>query len=190
MVLSRHGSRLPLMALGLLLIAGCGFQLRGEVDLASELRTLNVTGVQSGSNLSRTLRQSLANNGVEISANAVNTLAILDHSSSQRAVTFTGTGESAQYEVTSQIRFSLQNRNGTTLLGPDQQSAQSTYQADQNNTTASISERQLLDRELEWDLVRKVMLRLQAISSTQLAEAHEAATERELQQEQATSATQ
>ncbi|RRJ83575.1 LPS assembly lipoprotein LptE [Aestuariirhabdus litorea] len=186
---ARYGLWLSLLTL-LLLASGCGFQLRGEVSLPSELQRLNLSGVQSGSPLSQALRQSLTSNGVELSETADLSLAVLGYSTDQRAITFTGTGQSAQFEVSGTLRFNLQNSNGTELMGPFSLDAQRTYQSDQNNTTASISERKMIDRELERSLVQQLMLRLQAITSAQLAQAQQAAEARELQAQQAAPAAQ
>ncbi|MCL6416715.1 LPS assembly lipoprotein LptE [Aestuariirhabdus sp. Z084] len=181
---------LPLMALVVMLAGGCGFQLRGDIDLTPALQTINLSGVQSGSNLSRSLRQNLSYNNVVISDSADNTVAILKSSSDQRPVTFTGTGQGAQYEVTSRLDFQLQNVNGTRLIGPYSLVAQRTYRADQNNTTASISERGVLTKALEDDLAQQLMRRLQAVTSEQLAMAHEEARKREMEKERAAAANQ
>ncbi len=170
---------LPCLTLVFLLSAGCGFQLQGSADLSEELQQIAITGVGDGTNLHRTLYRSLQSNGVTIDPGSDTVLAVLKNTSNQKAVTYTGSGQSSQYDVTNQLTFQLQNAKGTRLLGPYNLQARRTYQVDQNNTTASIAERELLGRELETELTNQVLRRLQAITSSEFQLAHQQALEQE-----------
>lgn len=170
---------LPCLTLVFLLSAGCGFQLQGSADLSEELQHINVTGVADGSYLHRTLHRSLQSNGVTIDPGSDTVLAVIKNTSNQKAVTYTGSGQSSQYDVTNLLSFQLQNAKGTRLLGPYNLQARRTYQVDQDNTTASIAERELLGKELESELINQVLRRLQVISSSELQLAHQEALERE-----------
>ena len=155
-----------LMVSTLLLLAGCGFHLRGNIDLPADLQRMYVDGTSKYSGLGLELRRSLRANGVELvdkpGASQV-TLKISAANYKRRLLSVSGTsGKTAEYELKYSLSISLQDRDGKVLLAPQTLRQRRDYTYDRDNVLGKGNEEARFRVEMERDLVRQILRRLQS----------------------------
>jgi len=150
----------------LLLLAGCGFHLRGSIDLPADLQRMHVQGTSKYSALGVELRRSLRANGVDVvdTANAAQVvLKISAPNYKRRLLSVSGTsGKTAEYELQYSLSVSLQDRQGKVLLAPQALRQLRDYTYDRDNVLGKGNEEARFRVEMERDLVRQVLRRLQS----------------------------
>lgn len=149
------------------LMTACGFHLRGTGTTQMALNELNFTARDALSPLGKMVKESLVNNKVQVSSSAPFTLYVGPEETTQRTASFTAGTRSAEYTLTTAASFELRSGNLPTLL-QDRIEVQRTYAHNQNNVTGSGQEASLLREEMRRDLVMQLMMRLQAVTPTQL----------------------
>ncbi len=157
-----------IIVLGLaFLMTACGFHLRGTGTTQMALNELNFEARDALSPLGKMVKESLANNKVQVSSSAPFTLYVGPEETTQRTASFTAGTRSAEYTLTTAVSYELRSGKLPTLL-QDRIEVQRTYAHNQNNVTGSGQEESLLREEMRRDLVMQLMMRLQAVTPTQL----------------------
>ena len=157
-----------IIVLGLaFLMTACGFHLRGTGTTQMALNELNFTARDALSPLGKMVKESLVNNKVQVSSSAPFTLYVGPEETTQRTASFTAGTRSAEYTLTTAVSYELRSGKLPTLL-QDRIEVQRTYAHNQNNVTGSGQEESLLREEMRRDLVMQLMMRLQAVTPTQL----------------------
>jgi LPS-assembly lipoprotein len=149
------------------LMTACGFHLRGTGTTQMALNELNFTARDALSPLGKMVKESLVNNKVQVSSSAPFTLYVGPEETTQRTASFTAGTRSAEYTLTTAVSYELRSGKLPTLL-QDRIEVQRTYAHKQNNVTGSGQEEALLREEMRRDLVMQLMMRLQAVTPTQL----------------------
>lgn len=149
------------------LMTACGFHLRGTGSTQMALTELNFAARDALSPLSKDVKQSLINNKVTISSSAPFTLYLGLEEDSRRTASFTAGTRSAEYTLTTALNYELRSGNLPALI-QDSVAVQRSYAYNQNNVTGSGQEEALLRQEMRRELVMQLMMRLQAITPTQL----------------------
>lgn len=149
------------------LMTACGFHLRGTGTTQMALTELNFAARDALSPLSKDVKQSLINNKVAISSSAPFTLYLGLEEDSRRTASFTAGTRSAEYTLTTALNYELRSGNLPALI-QDSVAVQRSYAYNQNNVTGSGQEEALLRQEMRRELVMQLMMRLQAITPTQL----------------------
>ena len=149
------------------LMTACGFHLRGTGSTQMALTELNFAARDALSPLSKDVKQSLINNKVAISSSAPFTLYLGLEEDSRRTASFTAGTRSAEYTLTTAFNYELRSGNLPALI-QDSVAVQRSYAYNQNNVTGSGQEEALLRQEMRRELVMQLMMRLQAITPTQL----------------------
>ncbi len=163
------------------ILTACGFQLRGTGSTHMALSELNFVARDALSPLGKEVQSSLANNKVLLSSSAPFTLYIGPEEISRRTASFTAGTRSAEYTLTSAVTYELRSSRLPALL-QDRIEVQRTYAYSQDNVTGSGQEEALLREEMRRELVMQLMMRLQAITPSQLQGLKEQA-ERKIQAE-------
>ncbi len=149
------------------LMTACGFHLRGTGTMQMALNELNFEARDALSPIGKQVKEGLINNKVRVSSGAPFTLYVGPEETSQRTASFTAGTRSAEYTLTSSVSYELRSGNLPALL-QDRVEVQRTYAHNQNNVTGSGQEAALLREEMRRDLVMQLMMRLQAVTPTQL----------------------
>lgn len=149
------------------LMTACGFHLRGTGTTQMALNELNFTARDALSPLGKMVKESLVNNKVQVSSSAPFTLYVGPEETTQRTASFTAGTRSAEYTLTTAVSYELRSGKLPTLV-QDRIEVQRTYAHNQNNVTGSGQEESLLREEMRRDLVMQLMMRLQAVTPTQL----------------------
>lgn len=150
--------RIGLAACGLLLLASCGFHLRGagvDATVASAyVRADRSVGITS--ELTRVLRQS----GVEIldgPEHASVVIDLLEQQQNDRTVSFTDRATTAEIQLEQAVRFQIDGPEDTTFVAERWARATRTYLVDTRNLVGSNQQQRLLRGELGTDLVQQIM---------------------------------
>jgi len=123
------------------------------------------------------LRQTLENSGVKVYAGAPYKLVLVNEQESQRSLSYAGAGRSAEYQLTNELSYEIRGQNNLSLLD-DKLQVQKVYLHDGNNITGSDQESIEARGEMRRDLVQRMMLRLQQLNPTQLAQLQQTADAR------------
>lgn len=150
----------------LLIIAGCGFHLRGAVNLPESIKTMYVQGLNLQRGVGLTLKRHLTSNGIVIvedyqKGNAV--LDILENKYERRVLSVGSSAKVSEYELYGRITFKVTDGSGAVLAEEQSVEAQKDYQFNQDEVLGSGEEESVLREDLEQRLVRSIMRRLEAI---------------------------
>lgn len=156
----QKGAILPFLLI-ISLLTACGFQLRGQINIASELAELSVSG--GDRSFARDLKKSLAMTGIEITDDAPYRLIIVDleQNVGQRSQT-----SASSYErlLTLTVTYQLETDDGLTLFNPITLSNERYVTQDQNQANAASNEERIIFNELRQDLMMSSVRRIAAIS--------------------------
>ena len=155
--------RLPLLAGAALLLAGCGFHLRGAVALPFE--TLLVTGVDNtpfGTELRRGLRASRRLEVVDEPARAQAVLQVTGLSQERRILSLSAAGRVQEYQLVYRVSFRVHDGRGRELLPPNDVILRRDITFNDSQVLAKEQEEILLVRDMQSDAVQQVLRRLQS----------------------------
>jgi len=144
-----------------MLVAGCGFHLRGDVTYA--FTTLYVNSPTT-TPLAGELRRTLEGDGVTIVAKAADAQAILDISGvgdDKQVLSLTGGGRVREYQLTKRVTFALHDANGKDWVPSAEIVVRRAYSFNESEVLAREAEENRLLREMQTDVVRQILRRLQ-----------------------------
>lgn len=159
-----------LLVMGLaVLLSACGFQLRGTGTNALSIKELDVSARDAYGDVVTQLRQTLTNSGVHVYTGAQYKLFIAREDEDQRTASYAGSGRSAEYELTTVLKYEIHGSKDVLLLDDSVQS-QKVFVHDGNNLIGSDQEAAQIRKEMHTDLVQKVLARLQQLTPQRLDE--------------------
>ncbi|MBZ4194026.1 MAG: hypothetical protein LAE24_06935 [Candidatus Contendobacter sp.] len=155
-----------------ILLAGCGFQLRGQTQLPPELAVVHLQSVQGigipPGVLSRRLQTVLVGSGVSVVRDPVQataTITILNEGSGRRAVAADRFDIKRDYFLAYSATYQVTLANGNTLIPAETITTNRNLLFDENRVLGfEAAQESLIDSmadELAWQIIR----RLQAINS-------------------------
>lgn len=144
-------------------LSGCGFHLRGAVQLPAQMQMMYIQGVP-GSELILDLHRSLGSSNVQLvnsidKADAI--LVILVDQVTRRVLSVGSTGRAREYELTYKVRFSVVKPDQSPLLKPEQHIIRRDFSFDENDILGKSSEELLMRQEMQRDMARLILRRLQ-----------------------------
>ncbi len=155
--------RLGIIALVLVLAAGCGFRLR-TFDLNTAVSSVHISS-SSGNFAEVPLRQGLERAGVTIvpvADEAEVTVALLNARQDRRSVAVTDQAQAAEYELDLGVQYSVSGPDGKELIAPRWVETSRIYRVDRVNLVGTNEEQALLEREMVNDLVQQIVRALDA----------------------------
>ena len=167
-----------LLVMGLaVLLSACGFQLRGTGVNQMTITELGVSARDTYGNTVRELRQELEQSGVKVTDTAPYKIFLSREQEDQRSASYTGTGSTAEYELTKVLTYQIKGENNLTLL-ENKLEVHKFYQQNTGNIAGSTQEATMVRKEMTRDLVQQVMLRLEQLTPARLAELQAVADEK------------
>jgi len=152
-----------------LLLAGCGFQLRQAPDFV--FNSIYV-GAPGSSQLGNELKRNLASNGnLQVLADPTppqQAQVVLDLLADQREKVVVGlnaTGQVREFQLRTRIRFRLRTPQGKELIPDTELLQQRDISFNESAVLAKESEENLLYRDMQTDLVQQLMRRLAAVKT-------------------------
>jgi LPS-assembly lipoprotein len=149
-----------------LLLAGCGFQLRGTgpqgTVVPDEWKSMHLATGNPNSEFSREITVRFAVNGVEWmerqDANYV--LQVQPEQFRQRSLSLNSEARTAEFELTMSSRFSVFDASGNPVMEEVEVSVIKQMENDPRNVVGKAGEVQLLKGEMRTELAQQIMLRI------------------------------
>jgi len=151
------------IALCLSLLNGCGFHLRGKIELPESLQALKLQTPNSNNQLARELQRTLKRNDIAVSENASTVLNILNETTKKRTIALDSRGKSGQYEITQTVSFSVTNQDKRELLPATDIQISRSYRYSELEVSAKDEEENLILKEINQALVRRILNSLSTI---------------------------
>lgn len=148
-------------------LTGCGFQLRGQLDVPEHLRQLSLVQHTQNHRLTASLIETLRLNQLEVSAQAPYRLELLKVVENRRTVTLDRAARVDEYELTLRVDYQVTNRQEQLVLNPQTLSTERVYTYDANAATAAAEQEVLLKQEMADDLARQLVRRYLTIKPTE-----------------------
>jgi LPS-assembly lipoprotein len=151
-----------LLVLAAATLAGCGFHLRGAVELPFPTLYVNVSNVsQFGNELKRALRASdvhLTDTAKEAAA----TLSILSELRERHILSLGGQGRVREYELRYRVAYQVTNAKGV-IAPPTEIVLRRDISFNDAEVLGKEAEEALLYRDMQLDAVQQLLRRLEAI---------------------------
>ncbi len=150
-----------ILCLFIVLLAGCGFHLRGQVALPYS--TLHISG-PSATSVSNSLKRVLRSSGVRLvdrQEDAELTLVILSDVREKSILSLSAAGRAQEYELRQRLSYRIITA-GEPDLPAGEILSQRSISFNDAQVLAKESEENLLYRDMENDVVQQLLRRLQA----------------------------
>ena len=164
---SRSSATFVTVLLMALLVSGCGFKLRGSVEIPDSLKRVYFTAAQETQAV-KAARRLLKSNGVSFvasSGSAPYHLEILGETSKRRAATLTSSAKAREYELRSTLQFQVRGRDKKLVIPSTELVVERFYTFDEDNITAGDAEEALLRREMRDNLAQQLVRRYLGLAS-------------------------
>jgi LPS-assembly lipoprotein len=149
---------LCLVPCALLLLASCGFQLRGEPAVG--IKTLQVSST-GASQVAAEIRRRLATGPTRVVANATDAeaqLRVLQEVPDKMVATITGTGTVYEYELRLTVRYELlATGRELPIIAPTDATAKRLITYSASAPTAKEAEEQLLFKDMQVELAGRIL---------------------------------
>lgn len=152
-----------LLAALVLLLAGCGFHLRGS---QGELQALPPVLVRGSGAVAADVQRALRSGGTQVVSEAADAQMIVilaDLRRDRRTSAVGSSGRVQEYELHASVRFRVEDPAGASLAPEQTVSAVRSYSYDGTDVNAKANEEDNLYEDMRFDLVRQILMRLQAI---------------------------
>ncbi|PCJ32328.1 MAG: hypothetical protein COA90_03500 [Gammaproteobacteria bacterium] len=150
----------------MLVIAGCGFHLRGTATLPDSLKTMYVQGINMQRGFGLELKHTLKSNDINVLSayqKEAAVLTILSNKFERRVLSVGSDAKVSEYQLHGTVTIKLTDGEHNVLIASDTLEAQRDYQFDKNQVLASDQEQALLRKELEQQLVQSILRRLSVL---------------------------
>ena len=146
----------------LLLLAACGFQLRGTIELPFE--TLYVPGATSGIalDIKRHIQSASGTRVVEDPKEAEALLQFASETRSKEILALNAAGRVREYRLYYRVSFLVADGKGAEYVPRSTITLQREITYDESVALAKETEEQLLFREMQSDMVRQILRRIAA----------------------------
>lgn len=156
--------RRSILILSVMLLAGCGFQLRQAAPLPLAVKRIQVEQVDPLGQLSRQIERELVQAGAELVASDAAKLHILSERFDRRVLAVDERARVSEYELELRISFRLDDASGKELLGKEEFALTRDYAFDELAAIGASQEESLIREELTRDAARRVLQRIARIA--------------------------
>lgn len=164
--------RLPLAfcAAAALLLAGCGFHLRKEVNLPATMKKVHIQISDPTSPLAKELAKALPRSGTEVVETVEPGVAVMNISAntfSTDVLSVGGNARATEYSLRYHVEFEVQDAGGTALLPKQTIELSRDFTFDASQALGVAAEVDLLTQELQRDMTQTILRRLEAIANAE-----------------------
>ncbi len=153
------------VTLQLLMLAGCGFQMRGATTTPAEMSRTYIETTDRHSLFYRHLRDSFRRSGVELvdsPLDASATFSIISDTTGQRVLSVSARNVPREFEVYYTVMYDLKTEKES-LLDPRTQTLTRDYNWDETQVLGKEKEEQLMREAIVEDLIRIILIQLSAL---------------------------
>lgn len=168
---------LALCLSGAMLLASCGFHLRGDYQLPEAMSSVYLTGANT--ELLRDLQRALQSSGAIIvtqASDATAVLKVLKETNEQRVLSLDKNGRAREYELHYRVIYSVQGQGNDFNIDERTVDLTRDYVFDSEAVLGNSREQATLVRDMQRDAVRLILLQLQASRSIPQARPAESST--------------
>jgi LPS-assembly lipoprotein len=144
-----------------LLLAGCGFQLRGSATLPFESVYIEGAGSEMGVELTRAIRPTQTR-VVETPEDAQAIVQIASQGREKRILSLSAAGRVSEFHLFYRVGFRVRDRAGKDIMPLQQIELRREITFNDSQTLAKESEESLLYRDMQTDAVQQILRRLAA----------------------------
>jgi LPS-assembly lipoprotein len=148
-----------LLILFLLLLTGCGFHLRGAVQLPSELSELTLVDARPATDIAPALRRALQGQGVRLMEGAPLQLQLQAENYGKRVLSVDAAGRAQEYGLSYGVRFGLRAADGVVWL--PEETLTRDLRFDATAVLSTSTEEARLKDDMRRDAVLQILRRLQ-----------------------------
>ncbi len=151
----------------MLCVSACGFQLRAQADLPTEMKRTHIDGLSPYNNFRVELERVLRANGVAVvdSEHATAALRIKSEQRGRRVLSVGTDGKVREFELLTVVRFDLQGQGNDLRLKDQTLAVTREFLFEETDVLGNAAEADLLYEDMESELVRLMLYRLEALSS-------------------------
>lgn len=163
----RRSNLILCLLAAVLLLGGCGFQLRGDADLPAEMANTQLVIDDPYSTLARRLQSMLEQNGVRFvtGAEATAILEVPRNQVSTDVLTIADNARVREYRVSHTVQFRLTDAEGVELMALQTLRLEREISFDEQKILASSREQEYLKEDLAENLARQMVTRLESLSA-------------------------
>ncbi len=154
-----------LVLLMTLLITGCGFHLRGDIELPAMYERVFIV-TKGYSNVGSSLAEALRNVGSEIVSSpeaSTSVITLLSSGTQRKALNVSGKAI-REYELQLNISFVVQDNKGVQLAEQQTVSVIRNFQNDPNDVLGKDNEEQIIRQEMMQPAIFQILRRLKALA--------------------------
>lgn len=148
-----------------LILTSCGFHLRGAYELPADMSRTYISAGNENSELVRSLKRVLRSNQLTLVDNPVDAgavLRIISEANNRRVLSVDSQGRAREYELQYSVKFEVTGKDNGFSLAPQELQLQREFLFDPEDVLGKGSEEADLIKDMQQDMVRLIMLRLQA----------------------------
>lgn len=159
------GSTLALVAA--FLLGGCGFHLRGKIEIADEMRVVNVRDISKASDsaweadghdgLQRTTVAAFTGNGFVVTGGAPITVELLNETLRRSIASIAANASAAEYQIDYALEFRISAADGSALVPATTIKIDRSYRYHEDAAMGSAEEEAMLYRDLRRDAVGQII---------------------------------
>ncbi len=158
--------RIAIISLLLAVLAGCGFHLRGDVSLPSNMQALYIDGINRNSSFAVELRRTLRGSGINVVEDVSSAQAVVKLTNvrfDRRVLSVSGsTGKVREFELFYGAEVIVLDRAGKVILPAQPLRLVRDFVFDEDDVLGKSSEEAQLRKEMQTDLISQILRRLQA----------------------------
>lgn len=147
------------------MLAGCGFHLRGMVDMPAWLNNVAIVMEDNNHDLAPLLKEQFHAYNIDVASDIhqASYILIIENASSQQQITGVGASTTPrQYQLIYTVRFKMLSRNGKMVLPPSQIVVSRQLTVNNDRILGSDAEEATIHAEMRRDAVMKIINRLNA----------------------------
>ncbi|MBV1877430.1 MAG: hypothetical protein KUG79_07300 [Pseudomonadales bacterium] len=156
--------RLLLPLLMLLLVAGCGFHLRGSQGFDLQIESVSISAANAYGEFYKDLERTFKGRGVAVvvPANAAYRINIISERTKRRAVSTSADISVAEYELRLETSFQITDAEGESIIAPTQLIAERIYSFNRTSFVGNTEEEKILKKEMRRDIAGQLLRRFSA----------------------------
>lgn len=147
------------------LLAGCGWHLRGSDSTGANIKTLNIASAQGYGKLERALRAEMRAQHIEEGGADGLTLTILSQNLRQNLLAYNDSINAAMFEIELTAQFTVTNAKGETLIAPNTERVVRPYEPSSNRALATDREANLMKTEAYNEMATNILRRINFIAN-------------------------
>ncbi|KOR31469.1 hypothetical protein TI04_00635 [Achromatium sp. WMS2] len=157
------------LTLGILLMTGCGFQLRGSLNIPTHIIPLYIQAVP-GSSIALVMQELLTSNSISTTIDVGKAKLIVhiikeDHNS--RVIAVNKYGKVLSSELSYQVTFEFLDNKGSVIREPNTIMVSRNYVNPEVEVLGKTEEANMIRQDLEQEMATRILIRLRSLSYTE-----------------------